>query len=148
MAKKQLEKLMTGLAGEYLVAGYMNLKGWIASLTLKNFPCVDIFGQNNGKNISIQVKTSRETSFNIGLNHNNRSEIYKRVKGPFVFVYIDKNDNISFYILSRNDYINLLIRTDDIYFNKKKNKEKDSYPIAITLKDLISYKDQWDNLWI
>ncbi|MBR5399066.1 MAG: hypothetical protein IK103_04650 [Bacteroidales bacterium] len=148
MAKKQLEKLMTGLAGEYLVAGYMNLKGWIASLTLKNFPCVDIFGQNNGKNISIQVKTSRETSFNIGLNHNNRSEIYKRVKGPFVFVYIDKNDNISFYILSRNDYINLVIRTDDIYFNKKKNKEKDSYPIAITLKDLISYKDQWDNLWI
>lgn len=139
---------MTGLAGEYLVAGYMNLKGWIASLTLKNFPCVDIFGQNNGKNISIQVKTSRETSFNIGLNHNNRSEIYKRVKGPFVFVYIDKNDNISFYILSRNDYINLVIRTDDIYFNKKKNKEKDSYPIAITLKDLISYKDQWDNLWI
>ena len=56
---------MTGLAGEYLVAGMMNLKGWVASLSLKNYPGVDIFGLNpeNGKTVNIQVKSCWNDSF-------------------------------------------------------------------------------------
>ena len=141
---------MTGLAGEYMVAGIMNMKGWVASLTLKNYPSVDIFGQNprTGQNVSIQVKTSRETSFNIGLNHNTRSDIYDRVKGPFVFVHIGPKEEVTYYILSRDEYIDLVITTDDAYFNRpRKQPIKDTYPIAISLKDLLPYKDHWDSLW-
>ncbi len=42
--KSQISKMMTGLAGEYMVAAKMNLRGWIANLTLKSFPGIDIFG--------------------------------------------------------------------------------------------------------
>ena len=150
MAKKQINKLLTGLAGEYMVAGIMNMKGWVASLTLKNYPGIDIFGQNpnNGQNISVQVKTSRENSFNIGLRHNERSEIYNRVKGPYVFVHISSNEDISYYILSRDEFINLVNTTDDLYFNRaRKHPIKDTYPIAVSLKDLLPYEDKWDSLW-
>lgn len=41
-----LKKHLIGLTGEYHVAGMMSLKGWVASLTLKNYPFVDIFGLN------------------------------------------------------------------------------------------------------
>ena len=33
------------MAGEYLVAGQMSLRGWTANLTYKNYPGVDIIGQ-------------------------------------------------------------------------------------------------------
>ena len=108
-AKNQLNKLMTGLAGEYLVAGMMNLKGWVASLTLKNFPGVDIFGKDpkTDRNISVQVKTSRENSFNIGINRPQRKVLNELIKGPFVFVHIDKNNDVTYYILTKDEVIDL-----------------------------------------
>lgn len=39
-------KILIGLSREYFVVGMMNIKGWVASLTLKNYPSVDIFGLN------------------------------------------------------------------------------------------------------
>ena len=38
-----IDKHLIELTGEYLVTGMMSLKGWVASLTLKNYPSVDIF---------------------------------------------------------------------------------------------------------
>ena len=127
MARDQLNKLMTGLAGEYLVAGMMNLKGWVASLTLKNFPGVDIFGKDpkTDQNISVQVKTSRENSFNIGINRPQRKVLNDLIKGPFVFVHIDKNNDVTYYILTRDEVIELINTTDDDYFARKKDKSKE-----------------------
>ncbi len=34
--KKNIDEHLIRLTGEYLVAGMMSLKGWVASLTLKN----------------------------------------------------------------------------------------------------------------
>ena len=61
MAKPQIDKTLTALAGEFLVAGNLCLRGYMASLTLKNYPKVDIFCLNpkNGKQVAIQVKTKR-----------------------------------------------------------------------------------------
>lgn len=149
MARNQLNKLMTGLAGEYLVAGMMNLKGWVASLTLKNFPGVDIFGKNTDtdQNISVQVKTSRVNSFNIGINRPQRKVLDELIKGPFVFVHIDKNDDVTYYILTRSEVIDLINTTDDDYFARKKDKSKEDYPMALWRKDLSPYKDHWESLW-
>ena len=140
---------MTGLAGEYMVAGIMNMKGWVASLTLKNFPGVDIFGKDpvTGKNISVQVKTTRESSFNIGLNHLQRPVIDQIIKGPFVFVHISSSQDVSYFILTKDEMINLVNTTDDAYFARKKDKTKDSYPIALSIKDVACFKDNWDSLW-
>lgn len=141
---------LIGLTGEYFVAGMMSLQGWVASLTLKNYPSVDIFGLNpeKDKTINIQVKTTKSVkSYQVGLMRSQRADINDRITCPFVFVYIDKNSNIEYYILSRDQLINLILITDDEYYNRPRKEPLKDYPIAISLKDLINYKDEWSNLW-
>ena len=148
--KKNIEKHLIGLIGEYFVAGMMSLKGWVASLTLKNYPSVDIFGLDpeTEKTINIQVKTTKNVkSYQIGVMRSQRPEIDNIITCPFVFVYIDKNNNIDYYILSRNQLIDLIIMTDDEYYNRPRKEPLKDYPIAINLKDMIEYKDKWQNLW-
>lgn len=149
---KVIDKHLIGLTGEYLVAGMMSLKGWVASLTLKNYPSVDIFGLNpiTQKTVNIQVKTTKNhSSFNIGLQHDKRIDIDSKITCPFVFVHIDKLDNISYFILSRKELIDLIEITDDEYFNRLRLKPLNpSYPIALNVKHLSKFKDKWENIWI
>lgn len=151
MSKKtQLNKLMTGLAGEYLVAAMMNLRGWVASLTLKNYPGVDVFGMDpvSGKSIGIQVKSCWDSSFFVGVKRSERNTMPTKIKGPYVFVHMDSVDQASFYILSKTEFINLVNSSDDAYYNKpRKQPIKPDYPIALSLRELQPYKNQWDSLW-
>ena len=151
MSKKpQLNKLMTGLAGEYLVAAKMNLRGLVASLSLKNYPGVDIFGMNpqTGQKIEIQVKTCWDPSFFVGVKHTERALMSNRVKGPFVFVHLDDVDNASYYILSKDEFIELVNTSDDAYFNRPRKKPiKPDYPIALFVYELQPFQDHWDSLW-
>lgn len=147
---KKLDKHLVGLTGEYLVAGMMSLKGWVASLTLKNYPSVDIFGLNpeTEKTINIQVKTTKnQHSYQIGVKRSNRHLINERITCPFVFVHIDKNDKVRYFILTRKQLIDLIIETDDEYYNKPRVKKLKDYPIAIQLKHLIEFENKWKNLW-
>lgn len=148
--KKNIEKHLIGLTGEYFVAGMMSLKGWVASLTLKNYPSVDIFGLDpeTEKTINIQVKTTKNVkSYQIGVMRSQRPEIDSIITCPFVFVYIDKNNNVDYFILSRNQLIDLILSTDDEYYNRPRKEPLKDYPIAINLKDMAEYKDKWQNLW-
>lgn len=43
---KKLANIDIGLCGEYYVCAQMHLKGWTASMTLKNYPGIDILGYN------------------------------------------------------------------------------------------------------
>lgn len=76
-----------------------------------------------------------------------RDCIEDKITCPFVFVYIDKNVNIDYYILSEKQLIEMIIRTDDEYYNRPRKAQLKDYPMAISLKDLTEYKDKWDNLW-
>ena len=55
------EKVLTALAGEYYVAAELCRRGYMASLTLKNYPKVDVFAldRDGKKSVPIQVKTTR-----------------------------------------------------------------------------------------
>jgi len=57
---KKLESTLVGVAGEYLVAGELSLRGYIASITLRNSRGIDIIASNSdgSKSVSIQVKTN------------------------------------------------------------------------------------------
>ncbi len=50
---------ITGVAGEYFVAAELSRRGWIAAMTIKNTPNIDIIATTpNGKRtLNIQVKT-------------------------------------------------------------------------------------------
>lgn len=59
--EEKLHSILVGVAGEYLVAGELSLRGYIASITLRNSRGIDIVASNsNGEHsISIQVKANR-----------------------------------------------------------------------------------------
>ncbi len=52
-------RITTGIAGEFLVAGELSKRGWIATLTAKNTPNVDVLAARPSGDIHarIQVKT-------------------------------------------------------------------------------------------
>lgn len=62
MAKAHLEKTLVALAGEFLVAGQLCFRGYLASIALKNYPGVEIFCLNpaDGKRIAIQVNKTKQ----------------------------------------------------------------------------------------
>jgi len=53
------QTIRTGIAGEFFVAGELSKRGWIASLTAKNTPDVDVLASRPTGNVHarIQVKT-------------------------------------------------------------------------------------------
>jgi hypothetical protein len=55
-----LESTLVGVAGEYYVAAELSLRGYLATITLRNSRGIDIIASNpNGtRSVSIQVKTS------------------------------------------------------------------------------------------
>ena len=60
---KVLNPILSGVAGEYLVAGELSRRGYIASITLRNSKGVDILASNENasKTVGIQVKTNQRT---------------------------------------------------------------------------------------
>ncbi len=59
----KLPKTLSGVAGEYFVAGELSRRGYIASVTLRNTRGVDILAASSdvSKSVGIQVKTNQNS---------------------------------------------------------------------------------------
>ena len=155
--RKQLSKLITGMAGEYLVAGKMSLQGWTANLTYKNYPGVDIIGQHpqlgDNRIALIQVKSSVYPSFWVGIKYSERERMDSLIKGPYVLVYFEeKNGEIepSYYILTKREMIDLIDQSDNAYRDKNRDKPLSpdySIKIYIGRDNLKPFKDKWEKLF-
>ncbi len=141
MAKPQEEKVLTSLAGEFLVAGKLCLMGYNSSLTLKNFPKTDIFAFNpkNNKTISIQVKTKR------GGKEYFVPEKIDEMNIPFVFVYINNDNSISYYVVPSTDVAKISHKQREDYTSKNPHVKKEQ-PRMIHINTIKEYKDRWDLL--
>lgn len=55
---------LAGVAGEYFVAGELSRRGFIASITMRNSPGIDVLATNlkAKKAVTIQCKTSRSST--------------------------------------------------------------------------------------
>lgn len=76
---KKISKTQSGIAGEYFVAAELSIRGFIASISLRNTKGIDIIvaHPNSYKSLSIQVKTEQNSSKKWALNkkaENNWSE--------------------------------------------------------------------------
>ena len=62
----KLESTQVGVAGEYFVAAELSLRGFIASITLRNTRGIDIIAstKDGAKSVNIQVKTNNIDSTN------------------------------------------------------------------------------------
>ena len=60
---KKLANIDIGLCGEYYVCAQMHLKGWTASMTLKNYPGIDILGYNPTENKRTEINLKFISTF-------------------------------------------------------------------------------------
>lgn len=82
----KLESTLVGVAGEYLVAGELTLRGFIASISLRNSRGIDIIASNadGSRSVSIQVKTNSDGTQKWILNK--KSESFHSENHFYVFV--------------------------------------------------------------
>jgi hypothetical protein len=139
MAKRsQQDKTLLGLSGEFAVASHLCLCGYVASLTLKNYPGVDIFAFNpkNKRNVSIQVKTK------LG---GRRYFLPKDISetGPaFVFVLFEtKEYPPQFFVVPSKEVVEISKREARGF-----KKPPEEQPRMISITGIREFKDQWQNL--
>ena len=99
MTKGKLNSVLSGVAGEYLVAGELSRRGYIASITLGNSKGVDILVTNEKafKTAAIQVKTrySKGTAWVM----NEKAEEYHAPNLFYAFVSLNYGKPADFYIV-------------------------------------------------
>ena len=83
-----LESTLVGVAGEYFVAAELSLRGYLASVTLRNSRGIDIIASSAdaSKSVSIQVKTSKGKAPSWILNKS--SEDFSSASHFYVFVLL------------------------------------------------------------
>lgn len=61
MIKNKLSKQLSGISGEYFVAGELSRRGFLAAITLRNSESIDILANSifTNKQICFQLKTSQ-----------------------------------------------------------------------------------------
>ena len=102
MAKQsRLSTGLSGVSGEYFVAGELSRQGYVASLTLKNTRGIDILASNANatKSVGIQVKTTQGHGKDWVLNQKVETEVAKNLF--FVFVRLNNLDAPEYHIVPR-----------------------------------------------
>ena len=127
---------LTGMAGEFLVAGKLLKRGLLASVTLGNAKAIDLFVNNpkTDKTFSVQVKALRTKNwFPIHKEKVNPNHIY-------VFVILNHNEQDEEYFIILGKTI-----LDDInrFFGSSYTREKPSTFPGIWHSSLKEFKNNW-----
>jgi len=109
----KFSKKLLSYAGEYLVAARLSLMGYLAVITPKGAPEVDIlvYDVERGRARSLQVKTVRQDAVHLGVKAV-KDDIDKVlgewVRSPYVIVYIPNDDwrNAEFYVAPLGMFVN------------------------------------------
>lgn len=162
MATGRSNKLV-GQTGEYLVAAELSRRGLIATTFTGNVPHYDIIASDEaGRHVSVQVKSSRGTSWQFGnitqycdITFDGKRQIVGDAKVCPVrrlivtFVKIEEDGNDRFYILPWQELRDLLIKHHNAYLHKHNGvrpKRWNSLHAAISEKALDPYCNKWDTI--
>ncbi len=152
---KHLRDTLTSLAGEHAVVAELCLHNYVASMTLKNFPGVDVFYQNpkTGKKGSLQVKATRASWIRVP-DESDPNQLFVLVNfgvEPTEFFILPYSKLLELGKMERH----LTVTTE----KHRKPLNEDEQPISITLpryakysgydevtSELDKFKDEWENL--
>ena len=101
------EKIFSGIAGEYFVAGELSRRGFIAAVTLRNTAGVDIVASNEHDSVNIQVKTRTvertDNSWQMGSKPLEIKKAWRKSFYVFVAIHSNtENQNIDYYVIPKN----------------------------------------------
>ena len=143
---KKLESTLVGVAGEYLAAGELSLRGYIASITLRNSRGIDIIASNSdgSKSISFQVKTNSDGGKSWILSK--KSEEYYSNNHYYIFVALgNTNERPSFHIVPSKivaDY------TFNDHANWLKGKKRDgSFRKDTSMRKFNDHENKYLEAW-
>ena len=150
MGKK--DKILRGVAGEYLVAGELSKKGYIASITLRNTRGMDILVSNSdaSKSTGIQVKTTiypRKEYPSWMLRE--KAEDYYSDTLFYVFVLLkDGDERPDFYIVPSKDVAEYVKSSHQRWLEKGKEAGKNLMDTSLRkFSDKEKkYLERWDLL--
>ena len=93
MPSPRLKPILTGIAGEYFVAGELSRRGYVASITLRNTRGIDILASNADatRSVGIQVKTSQDSGNEWVLSHKAEEAPDGDVADNFFYVFVSLN---------------------------------------------------------
>ena len=146
----KLESTQVGIAGEYLVAAELTLRGYVAAITLRNTRGMDIIASTNdgSRSVSIQVKTSSGKKPKWVLTR--KAESYFDDNHFYVFVALGNLDERpSYHIVPSKvvaDYVATSHKAWLAGTKKGGAKRKDSSMRNFADPD-HKYQDQWHTLF-
>ena len=122
------------------MASQLCLRGYVASLTLKNYPGVDVFAYNpnNEKQVAVQVKASTDGWFNPGT--------LKGRKGVFVYAHVKADKIIDYYVIPASRVATVVAERLKEYLDSHPNSAKDQPTWVSGEEDFPEYKDKWNIL--
>ena len=145
----KLESQLVGVAGEYLVAGELTLRWYLASITLRNSKGIDIIASNSEgtKSISIQVKTNSDGGNSWIVNK--KAEDYHSDSHFYIFVAIKELwDRPYFFIVPSKDVSEFVTysHSEWIKWNKVNGEpRKDTNMRKFSDKENY-YLEKWEDL--
>jgi len=145
----ELENILVGVAGEYLAAGELTLRGYIASITLKNSRGIDIIASSpdGEKAVSVQVKTNSKRKARWLLNK--KAEEFYSKNHIYIFVTLKGlNERPDFYIVPSKVVAEFVkLRHKEWLSTKKRDgsRRKDN-PMRAFRDESDKYLEQWQHV--
>lgn len=148
MKTKRHNSVLIGVAGEYLAAGELSRRGYIASITMRNSKGVDILvsNQETTKTRGIQVKTGRGTRRAWVLSH--KAENYFAPNLYYVFVNLNNGKPADFYIVPSKVVAKFIKKEHSDWLKAlgKRGQKHHDNPMRIFKDKDQKYLNRWDLL--
>jgi hypothetical protein len=142
---------LIGAAGEYHVAAQLSMRGWLATVTIKNSPGTDVLAQHatTGRVVAIQTKTTSQRGASLVLGR--KDEIPDPAgRGWYVLVAMrGTEERPVFYVIPRNHVAALMWVGHRAWLSapgRAGHVRKDSPVREIRPGHVESYRERWDAL--
>ena len=139
---------LTGIAGEYLVAGELSRRGYVASITLRNTRGIDILASNADatKSVGIQVKTNQGGGKKWILSEKIEKDIATNLF--FVFVLLNGLDTPEYHIVPRAEVTKYVSEGHQEWLSKsgRSGQAHKDNPIRNFIDKEDKYLNRWDLL--
>ena len=135
--KKRFDPQLSGMAGEFLVAGNLFKRGYQVSITMGNAKAIDLFVHNSetDKTFNVQVKTLRwKNCFLISKDRIHANHVY-------VFVILNGSEAQEDYFIVPGRTI---LKKVNHFFGTSYIRKPTSAMPAINYGPLKEFKDNWE----
>ncbi|OGS24854.1 MAG: aspartate ammonia-lyase [Elusimicrobia bacterium RIFOXYB2_FULL_50_12] len=144
----KLSTNLSGVSGEYLAAGELSRRGYIAALTSRSAKGIDILASNETatKSIGIQVKTNQGDSRKWMLR--NKAENYFADNLFYILVNLNNGANPEYYIVPSKIVAEHISKSHKKWLNTLgvKGQKHNDNPIRWFVDEEHNYLNRWDLL--